>query len=156
MRCQREAVSLLSRLIPLGDTAHKYAIDAGLIDWIKESQVPGYDSLFAAVFDMNRNEPIDQHMYELLNALCGRGPSARDSLVELGLLRNTRGGASATGRPYEPGEGLMEVAVAVEEAREATEAEDQDEQMRGAVVVPLPDPMVDENSLDVWIATMMD
>jgi len=131
MRCQREAISLLIRLIPLGEIAHKYAIDAGLIDWIKESQVSGYDPPSAAVFDTNRIEPIDQHLYALLSALCGRSPSARDSLVELGLLRNSRVGMSPTGRLYEPGEGLMEV-------------------------VPLPDPMADGHPLDVWTAAMTD
>lgn len=131
MRCQREAISLLIRLIPLGDIAHKYAIDAGLIDWIKESQVSGYDPPSAAAFDTNRIEPIDQHMYALLSALCGRSPSARDSLVELGLLRNSRVAMSPTGRMYEPGEGLMEV-------------------------VPFPDPMADGHPLDVWTAAMTD
>jgi hypothetical protein len=46
MRCLREATSLLSRLISLGGTAHQYAIDAGLKDWIKESRIAGYGALF--------------------------------------------------------------------------------------------------------------
>lgn len=165
MRCQREAISLLSRLISLGDIAHKFAIEAGLLDWIKESRVAGYDTLFAAVFDMNRNEPIDQNLYELLNALRGRGNLGRDSLVELGLLRNGRGTTPSTGRPYElSDEDWVEVAVGgegaggaggAEEPRETPEAENQEVQSQEVVVVvPVPGPTMEEDPIDVLVVTM--
>lgn len=89
VRCQREAIGLLSRFISLGDECQKFAVDAGLIDWLKESRVAGYNNLVAAVFD-NNNDPIDQNLYELLSALCGRGPMGRDNLLELGLVRSNR------------------------------------------------------------------
>ncbi|KAA8893388.1 hypothetical protein FN846DRAFT_536970 [Sphaerosporella brunnea] len=99
-RCQREALSLLSRLISLGDPAQQYAIDAGLLDWIKDSRAASYNSLLAEVVGMNRNEPIDQSLYDLLSTLCGRGTIGRDSLLELGVLRNIRG-TSSSSRPFE-------------------------------------------------------
>jgi hypothetical protein len=130
MRCQREVISLLSRLISQGDTAHQYAIDAGLIDWIKESRIAGYDTLFAAVFDMNRNEPIDQNLYDLLSALCGRGAVGRDSLLELGLLRNLRGTPSSS-RPFElEHEEWVEVEVGAQQNAEGQEGERQAEEAR--------------------------
>lgn len=87
-RCEREAIALLSRLVSYSDECQMYAIQAGLIEWIKRSQVPGYPNLMFAVFDMERTEPIDPNLYDLLSALCDEGTVGRDCLLESGLVRD--------------------------------------------------------------------
>jgi len=86
--CQREAVFLLSRLALLGDEGQRYALDAGLIEWIKEFQVQGYENILHAAFDMDATEPMDSNLYELLSVLCDDGSPGREALLQSGLVRD--------------------------------------------------------------------
>ncbi|KAF8245939.1 hypothetical protein K440DRAFT_662444 [Wilcoxina mikolae CBS 423.85] len=139
VRCQREAIGLLSRFISLGDECQRLAVDAGLIKWLKESRVAGYNNLYAAMFD-NNNDPIDQNIYELLSQLCGRGPMGRNNLEELGLVRNLRGSPSSS-RPFElEHDDWIEVEVEEDEPQDGR-SQPQREQAQGATA-EVPDAPV--------------
>ncbi|KAF8543430.1 hypothetical protein BDD12DRAFT_820379 [Trichophaea hybrida] len=139
VRCQREAIGLLSHFISLGDECQRLAVDAGLINWLKESRVAGYNNLYAAVFD-NNNDPIDQGIYELLSQLCGRGPMGRNNLEELGLVRNLRGSPSSS-RPFElEHDDWVEVEVEEDEPQ-GGRSQPQREQAQGAIA-EVPDAPV--------------
>jgi hypothetical protein len=108
--CQREAVSLLSHLALFGDEGQRYALDAGLIEWIKELRVQGYDNILHAAFDMDATEPMDSNLYELLSVLCDDGSPGRDALLRSGMARDLGGLARhrSHGHPEWPGFGASE------------------------------------------------
>jgi hypothetical protein len=98
MRCLREATSLLSRLISLGGTAHQYAIDAGLKDWIKESRIAGYGTLFG---EPENEEGVEVEIDALRGARGARGEENERQAEE------TRLGEPITGATLEAGDALF-------------------------------------------------
>ncbi|CCX30129.1 hypothetical protein FPQ18DRAFT_412880 [Pyronema domesticum] len=85
LRCQREAISLLNRLIQLGDECQQYATDAGLTEWFKECRDAGYYNVL--------DHHLDQSLLELLATICRRDSTMREEVIELGwnIGRDGRG-----------------------------------------------------------------
>ncbi|KAI5815515.1 hypothetical protein BZA77DRAFT_77115 [Pyronema omphalodes] len=76
LRCQREAISLLNRLIQLGDECQQYATDAGLTEWFKECRDAGYYNVL--------DHHLDQSLLELLATICRRDSAMREDVIESG------------------------------------------------------------------------
>ena len=116
IRCQREAIGLLCRLISLGQEGHRLADEAGFVGWLLDIQTEArHNNLFAAVFDPNgsSNGPSNTYYYgdsmldpsvrDLLTALCQAGAAARRSGRRGG--RRGGGGAGAGGSGSGSGSG---------------------------------------------------
>lgn len=68
------------------------AVDAGVVDWLKEYTVPGYPNVIVAVFDPERFDDNDSVFQDLLSALYEEGTPGRTILQETGMVHDIRRG----------------------------------------------------------------
>lgn len=139
---QKEALYILARLMTSFFQGKDMAVEAGIINWLKQVRVPGYENVVEAVFDPERFDANDISLWEVVTTIMDEYEGGRKLMIEAGLIgagsdedegaeaeieaeieAEVEVGAAETGAETEADAVTVTVAVAVAVADVEVEAE---------------------------------
>lgn len=83
---QKEALYILARLMTSFFQGKDMAVEAGIINWLKQVRVPGYENVVEAVFDPERFDANDISLWEVVNTIMDEYEGGRKLMIEAGLI----------------------------------------------------------------------
>lgn len=69
--------------------ARDMAVEAGIVDWLKMLNVPGYQNAVEAVFDPDRYDASDTSLWEIVTTVMDETADGRRLMIDAGLMPNT-------------------------------------------------------------------
>lgn len=62
------------------------AVEAGIIDWLRQVQIPGYNNVVDAVSDLERFDANDMSLWEIVHTIMDENDGGRKLLIDAGLM----------------------------------------------------------------------